>query len=85
MHAYMKELYVCMDTYVREPHEHSAVLMSVDECHMRVKQFPYMYFVRAKLWVSKCMYIMHSFRNTHTHTHKRIHICAYTKHLFANA
>jgi len=32
MHAYMKELYVCMDTYVREPHEHSAVLLSVDEC-----------------------------------------------------
>ena len=63
-----------MDAYVREPHEHSAVLLSVDEFHMRVKQAPYMYFVRARLWVSKCMTTCtHS--EIHTHTHKRIHIC----------
>jgi len=27
MHSYAEELYACMNAYVREPHDHSAVLL----------------------------------------------------------
>ena len=79
MHAYTTKLYVCMNAYVREPHEHSAVLHE--------NQTSPTYIFRACKDVSLKMYVQYTLiqreRERHIHTH--IHICVNTKHLFANA
>jgi len=71
MHAYVKELYVCMNAYVREAHQHSAVLQ---ENQTRPR-----YMFRRCETASLKMYVPYARIQKHTHTYTNTYIFVYTQ------